>query len=369
MRKIDYKLKLQNTIRLFHINGITILNRSGISIRIDDADGIILWILENIDNTTINDLHTNLPEKYLSYMTISKIHDIINQLDEYCVFEKANPAIPESLDEYSLKRWNRNIDFFGSFCKLDQNKFDVQAKIKQAKVVLLGVGGVGTHILYDLISIGITNITAIDFDTIELSNLNRQILYDESDVGKKKVAAAKTNISRYINNHNIKFIDEYLTSSEQVYNLVKNSDVVIGCVDRPSNVVSWINEGCVKAKVPFITGGVDTSKTCTYTVIPGKSGCVKCWELNNQKNDSLAKDLREAELARDVLTLPPRPAIVNLVSIQAGYILTEAIKIITEIMPPVATNKLIAFDFATMETKVSESWQKLDNCPVCGEIN
>ena len=122
--------------------------------------------------------------------------------------------------------------------------------------MLLGVGGVGTHSLLDLVSLGFTNITAIDFDKIELSNCNRQILYGESDVGRKKIDAAKDVIARYIapERHNIIFHDLFIDGPDAIAPFVADADVVVGCVDRPTNVVAWINEACVRTGVPFTSG-------------------------------------------------------------------------------------------------------------------
>lgn len=117
-----------------------------------------------------------------------------------------------------------------------------------------------------------------------------------------------------------------------------------------------------------LTGGVDTTRTTIYTILPGDTGCDECWRRGHAgvSEDNVA--LLEQELERDVLVLPPRPAVVNLVSVHTGFVMSEVIKIVTGICPPSATNKVVEFDFRSMATSIPEKWCKLPDCPVCGHL-
>ena len=79
-----------------------------------------------------------------------------------------------------------------------------QKKIKKAKVLIIGVGGLGCPLLTYLASSGINNIAIVDYDKIELGNLNRQILFDASDIGKYKVNQAKERVKKIYNQIKIK---------------------------------------------------------------------------------------------------------------------------------------------------------------------
>lgn len=107
--------------------------------------------------------------------TISRIaHDFV----EHRLVESVDHNIPVSLTLRDQQRFSRNIDFFGSMTQATENKFSYQEKLRDAKVCVLGCGGLGTHILFDLAATGVHHLTIVDFDKIELSNLNRQILLD-----------------------------------------------------------------------------------------------------------------------------------------------------------------------------------------------
>ena len=367
----EQKIRLQDTARLFRVAPHTIVNRAGRSLTIRDDDEFLYTALRALDGTrSLRATYEALPQRFRDLYVFEMMLDVVRQLDAHRLFENVSRLEDEAmlLSEYEVARWNRNFEFFNAFCPLRGSKLVVQKRIRDARIVLLGVGGVGTHALLDLVSLGFSHIKAVDFDKIELSNLNRQILYGESDVGRKKIDAAKDAIERYIgpNRHDITFHDIYLDGPQAIAPLVQGADVVIACVDRPTNVVSWINEACVKAGVPFTGGGVDTTRTCTYTIIPGKSGCIECWRRSTLASGGPAMQrIMDLELSRDVGKLPPRPAIVNLVSVQVGFLMSEVLKIVTGIAPPSAVNKLVAFDFETMRTADAETWERDVGCPVC----
>ncbi|MXP49227.1 ThiF family adenylyltransferase [Pantoea sp. Eser] len=75
-----------------------------------------------------------------------------------------------------IERFSINIEFFNSKLPLGMNKYEIQNTLLDSSVVVLGCGGLGSHIILELAAIGIGNLTIVDFDEIELSNLNRQIL-------------------------------------------------------------------------------------------------------------------------------------------------------------------------------------------------
>ena len=130
--------------------------------------------------------------------------------------------------------------------------------LTQKRVLIIGVGGVGQHVSTYLLTNGVTNLTIVDYDKVELSNLNRQILLTELDLGKLKVDVVKNallsrNSDAHINSINLK-VDE-----SNIDELVKDYDLVIDAVDNwKSKLV--IAKACKDNKVPFLHIGVDGYK-------------------------------------------------------------------------------------------------------------
>jgi len=126
--------------------------------------------------------------------------------------------------------------------------------IKKQKIILVGVGGIGCPIAQYLIASGIKNLTLIDHDIIELNNLNRQILYNENDVGKKKVKVAKQKLNLINKSNNIIAISKFISEKNIFEHLIKAS-LVIDTTDNWKSMM-LINKYCVKKFIPLISCSV-----------------------------------------------------------------------------------------------------------------
>jgi molybdopterin/thiamine biosynthesis adenylyltransferase len=305
-------------------------------------------------------LHKNYPEA-----NIKNIQSVIGYLDELFLLEDAAASFPSTLENYDVERFHRNINFFGSFCHLSQNKYDYQAKLKSVKVALLGLGGLGSHILFDLAAMGVLHIRAVEFDKVEISNLNRQILYTESDIGKPKADAAKKRIKEFSPHLNFEVYNYKIQSTEDAQKAILGCDIVICVADRPKmEILDWVNYACVKANIPLITGGLDTQAARFYSVIPGQTGCIACWRKQVQKNDifsdKILTEQRKTQLRGD------NAAFVTFVSLITGFMLTEFVKIVTGIKPAQAAGRVLEIDFDKMSLEERERWQKQPDCETCG---
>ena len=359
------KIKIKNTVHPFYIQGETVLTTSGNMFRIEDPHKVVFNMINQMVGKDAKEIYKEISDSSKE-ITLDAINDVISQLDELKLLEDSSFNETIQIDGYNTQRWSRNIDFFGAFCKLKDNKYDIQNKIKNFKITLLGLGGVGSHMLLDLVSMGFINITAVDFDTVDLSNLNRQIIYNEDDIGSKKIDSAKKRLDVYLPNNKINYIDKYIDSTHTVKEVIQGSDMVVCCIDRPPEALYWVNEACVKEGIPFISGGVDTAISIIYSVIPRKTGCFQCWKDSVEQNSSLMKEVNKKEIElMNSGTVPWRPAVVNLVAVHSGMILSEIVKYVMN-LPLSTTNKATHFYFETLQTKVVAEWKHNKNCPVCG---
>ena len=130
-----------------------------------------------------------------------------------------------------------------------------QRLIKTAKVAIVGVGGLGCCVLQSLVRLGVTNMTLIDADHVEDSNLQRQVLFTEKDVGKFKVETAKEKLSLFSKHLNISTFIENLNSKNGTA-LLKDHDVVFDCTDNFTGRYT-ISKACKTLNIPVIYGGVN----------------------------------------------------------------------------------------------------------------
>jgi len=267
------------------------------------------------------------------------------------------------LTEYDLTRWSR-IEFFGAHCKATDNKYSYQEKIKLSKVVILGLGGVGSNILYNLAAMGVCNIKAVDFDDVELSNLNRQIIYNEADIGQPKSIVSKDRISSFLPSANIEFINKKLSCIEEIEEIIFDQNFVIVAIDDPrEKIMDWCNLACVKQNIPFLCGAIDSRLAICYTIIPGKTGCIECWKTHSSKSTLLFQNLLQNQ--NFVSSNNRNIAIMPFISILSGLIANEFLKIVTGIGIPQSVGQLCSFDFVSSQITISESWKRNPVCSIC----
>ncbi|MBE8167016.1 MAG: molybdopterin-synthase adenylyltransferase MoeB, partial [Shewanella sp.] len=131
---------------------------------------------------------------------------------------------PEILSDNEMLRYSRQISI---------NAIDLegQEKIKQARVLILGVGGLGCSASQYLAVAGIGHITIVDFDTVELSNLQRQVLHHDNDIGRSKVESAFDNLKQLNPNIDVQCINQKL-NGDQLSTLIADHQLVVDCSDN-----------------------------------------------------------------------------------------------------------------------------------------
>ena len=218
-----------------------------------------------------------------------------------------------------------------------------QEKLKRAKVVIAGGGGLGSPAAYYLTAAGIGTLRLIDHDTVELSNLNRQILHWDKDVGREKVASAAEKLQQLNGNVKIEAIAVTIDKTN-VTELVKGFDVILDAMDNlPTRLL--LNEVAVKLDIPFVHGAVYGLEGRVMAIVPRKSACLRCI-------------YRGAPPGGKFPVLGTTPAVIG--AIQA----TEAVKLITGMGEPL-TNRLLVYDGLNMKF-MELSVNRRDNCEHCG---
>lgn len=361
------KLRLKPTILPYRMDREVVLHVSGQYARIPDPHGAIWELTHALDGEHTTAELTDFICKQYPETDRAQIESVIGELIRHRMVEIPEEELTTSLREDLRIRFSRNLDFFGSLIPFGDNKYIYQERLQAARICVLGCGGLGTHILFDLAAVGVKHLTILDFDRIELSNLNRQILYKESDIGLEKVDTAKRRLLEFNSGLEIRTHHRRLDSTESVGEVVQGHDLVICIADKPANYMAeWLNAACATRGIPFVTGGVDVRRAVMYSVQPGASGCVSCWMECAFKASSVDQFVISKNKRDDITHARPLPAFVPLVAVTAGIMVSEAIKFITRCQPPGLTNKLKEFSFDDLEIGVAERWERIPNCRVCG---
>jgi len=149
-----------------------------------------------------------------------------------------------------------------------------QEKLKAARILVAGAGGIGSAVLNCLAAAGIGRIHIVDCDTVEMSNLNRQILHWQKDIGRKKTDSAAEKLQAI--NPDIDVVVMHATISKD--NILDLASGVNGIVDAMDNMPARyiLNEAAVKMRIPFFHGAVYGFEGRAMTVLPGKTACLRC---------------------------------------------------------------------------------------------
>ena len=237
---------------------------------------------------------------------------------------------------------SRNLERYKRQIMIEGFGTEGQEKLKNASVLVAGAGGLGSVISIYLAAAGVGTIGLIDNDTVELHNLNRQILYGDKDIGIKKVKAARKKL-QYLNPEII--IKEYdaAITEDTIDSLTRGYDVIVDAMDNfPARYL--LNRAAIKRNVPFIHGAVRGFEGRVTTIIPGETPCLKC----------IYPRVPELE-TQSVIGVSP--AVIG--SIQA----TEVIKHIVGI-GKLLTNRLLVYDGLYMEFMMVKI-KRNPECPEC----
>ncbi|MHA1596380.1 MAG: HesA/MoeB/ThiF family protein [Candidatus Asgardarchaeia archaeon] len=247
------------------------------------------------------------------------------------------------LNDEERKRYSRQI-------ALPYISIDGQKKIKDAKVAVIGIGGLGWLSSMQLTAMGVGEIRVVDRDVVELSNLHRQLIYKTSDLGYSKAEVAGKRLREL--NPNVKvFAFPLSINDENVYDVIEGVDVVIDGLDRfePRYV---LNRACVEMSIPYVYGAAIQMHGVVSTIIPGKTPCLNC----------LYPNVRDESIPSCEVVGVFTPVIGITSSIQTS----EAIKIILGKKPSLAGRVLYidSTDLSFESIKVMRN----PTCSVCSRV-
>ncbi len=242
----------------------------------------------------------------------------------------------------------KELDKFSRQVMLEEIGYTGQLKLKNSKVCVVGTGGLGHPIISRLATMGVGTLRIVDRDVIELSNLHRQTLFDEDDVGQVKVEVAAKKLRKL--NPDCKI--EALAVSVNDYTaleVVEGYDVVIDALDSV-NARYALNKACIKFGIPFVTGAAVGTAGQVFTVLPKESACYHCM-FPSLDEESMPTCSIEG-------VYPPILSIVGAIEV------SEAVKIITGKTPSLS-RQILHVDLENLDFNSTKTF-RADECPVCG---
>lgn len=249
-----------------------------------------------------------------------------------------------ALTDEEMLRYNRQI-------VLRNFDFDGQERLKSSRALIVGLGGLGCAAAQYMAAAGVGHLSLLDFDTVSVSNLQRQTLHHDADIGQPKVSSARDSLM-VINPHiHIATYDQAL-SEQALHKLIAAHDIVVDCTDNVE-IRQQLNRGCFACRTPLVSGAAIRmeGQISVFTYLPN-TPCYRC--LSRLFGDTTLSCVEAGVMA---------PLVGVIGALQA----MEALKVLAQYGTP-AAGKLLMYDAMTgqfRDIKLAPSPQ----CEVCGQAS
>ena len=246
------------------------------------------------------------------------------------------------LSDQEMMRYNRQIILRGF-------DFEGQEALKDARVLVVGLGGLVCAATQYLAGAGVGHLTLLDFDTVSVSNLQRQTLHSDTTVGQPKVLSARDALAR-INPYIAITPVNALLEENQIHALIAEHDLVLDCTDNVS-IRNQLNAGCFAARVPLVSGAAIRmeGQITVFTYQEGEP-CYRCLSRLFGEN---------------ALTCVEAGVMAPLIGVIGSLQAMEAIKLLANYGKP-ASGKIVMYDAMTCQFREMKLMRN-PGCEVCGQ--
>ncbi|MFT3866204.1 MAG: TOMM precursor leader peptide-binding protein [Solirubrobacterales bacterium] len=325
-------------------------------IKIEQPDEQELQLIDALDGRhTLERLHAEFGTE--------KVDDAIAQMEELEVIEDA--ADDDLVEPAELARFDRQLRYFSDIGHGGLLPSECQRRLREAKVAVLGVGGLGGWAAWSLATCGIGEMWLVDGDRVEISNLNRQILYTPADIGLLKVEVAAARLRAFNPEARITATARRLGSVAEIADFIAGADVVIDAIDWPAiEVETWCNQACFEAGIPYITmSHFPPIARVGPLYVPGVTGCYVCQSIAWRREYPLLDAAMDAQRAKPspAATIGPACALIG------GQIGMEVMHLLTGLATPAAQGIAHIYDLRTMEAERQPVVPEPE-CPICGDL-
>jgi bacteriocin biosynthesis cyclodehydratase domain-containing protein len=345
----------RTTQRMEAPNGDIYLLRAsaGADVHIENPDPAGRRLLAALDGTRTE-------EELVEEFGVDEVGDLLAQFEELGVVDDA--ADDDGIPEAVVERLDRQLRYFSDITT-GPTAAECQERLASARIAVLGVGGLGGWVALNLACCGIGEMLLLDFDRVELSNLNRQVLFSETDIGRLKAEAAAERLADFNSAIKLEPRVQRLDSEAAISETIAGYDLVIDACDWPArDIERWINSACFEARIPFISmGHFPPVARVGPLYVPGMTGCFACQEIAYRRTFPLydiAMD-QQGDARSPAATLGPACSLIG------GQVGLDIMHYLTGLARPATLGVGHTYDLRTMaidrEPVVPEA-----SCSVCG---
>ncbi|NUU22226.1 MAG: ThiF family adenylyltransferase [Streptomycetaceae bacterium] len=339
----------------------------GVGAEVDDPDGWLTSLLGLLDGTAspaevaakVTARHPDVSER--------EVADALSALCDAGYVDDAGAPVPAQLSARDVERHSRGVSLLRWMDRTPRaGAWEVQARLHDASVLLVGVGGAGSFAAQALVASGVGRVHCIDPDVVELSNLNRQVLYQESDVGRPKAEAAVARLRGLNSDVRVTGERRGIDGEDDLAALLgPDVDLLVLSADRPRALWSWTNRACLAAGTPWVTGSYHGPNVVAAMFAPGRGACWECLRAYEEADSD--SRLPDGVSLDDVVPSPPLHA-VNAVSagMCGSFIAHAAVAALTGV-PPLEPGVRFGLNLVVAGDPILGRAPRDPACPACGD--
>jgi bacteriocin biosynthesis cyclodehydratase domain-containing protein len=261
-------------------------------------------------------------------------------------------------------RYARQLAYFGMLEDDVGGRHRVQERLRCATVAVVGVGGVGNWVAQHLAAMGIGTLILVDGDVVERSNLNRQLLYSERDLGAPKVEAARRELTALNPEVAVRPIVRTVASAGELESVVAGADLFVIAADKPPVLLRrWASVAARRFGVPWVSGGVDAYLLQLGPLyVPEETACYHCREL--RAGDGPSSHLRAAWMSSRTAA----PLVAPACAMVATAMALEVVRHLGRLGTSALKGRYVTLDMRSWRSS-SVELQRHPGCPVCGGLS
>jgi molybdopterin-synthase adenylyltransferase len=335
----------------------------GLAAEISDPDGWVWTMLAAMDGSRglpeiVEHVRAGHPDQPLDALRHGA-----EQLLASGYVEDAEGPVPANLTNQDLNRYSRAVGYFRWLDLTPRaSSWEPQARLREARVTVLGVGGTGGTASLALAGSGVGHLHCVDSDEVELSNLNRQVLFTEDDIGKPKVGCAVARLQQLNRDIDITGERQEATCAEDVLRLARDCDVLLLAADEPPQLRIWTNRACLAAKRPWVEAGYHGPLVQCTAFVPGTGPCWECTRL-------AMRDRRDADGVYPQDAPDRREAVWNAAAATSagisGYLAAHfVIGLLTEV-PPIVPGRIETVNLGALGAPLTFNDSPHPDCEAC----
>ncbi|MFC6084604.1 HesA/MoeB/ThiF family protein [Sphaerisporangium aureirubrum] len=350
----------------------------GIGAEIADPGGWVWTLAEAMDGTRspaeiraeVVRAHPELPEH--------AVRQAMADLQAAGYVDDAAPAASPEPSARERSRYDRGVALLRWMDRTPRtDPWQAQDLLRRARVLLVGIGGTGGFAAQSLVASGVGHLHCVDPDVVELSNLNRQPLFREPDLGRPKTDAALSSL-RSLNSDVTVTAARHTVRSPACFHALLTTppagtappgvrdlpvyDLLVLAADRPAEIRAWANEVCLELGVPWVDGGYQGPLVSAGVHVPGRGACWECLRAGEAERRETGQ--ADGDAGAPIPTSSPAGAVTAGMS---GLLLAHAALALLTGVPPMEPGFRFGLNLMLPGDPVLERHPRRPDCPACGD--